>query len=325
MRIRQTIIFTISIIIFFASCEKKDFEIEVKVEDVPQKLVVHSSLRPFSYTSNNQLLYIELLRTTRFDENKRKVIIPDAIVILSKNNIEIDTLYYEDTLKSYIIPYNSISEYPKQGDVFKLIVEKEGYKTVMSETTIPEKVEIQSSEIIPIAFFDEFDKPYSEASFEFTDPSNETNYYEVVISDITELENTFFELSTNNKIITSESYYPSLLEFDKPKPKSLFFSDKTINGRKVDISCFYYAPYIIDGGVPKVMAHYITIHLRNITKDYYIYKTAALQEYYSLEENILYGSGEPVNIYTNIENGYGMFGSYNYAISTHRIEEIIIE
>lgn len=313
------------ILITFNSCEKKDLEIDVELEKQPSKLVVHSILKPFSFSSNNQLLTVEVQRTTPFDENKREVVIPDAIVTLSKNNCVLDTLIFNDSLKTYLIPYNSINKYPKQDDIFKLQVEKEGFETVTSKTIIPKKVEINNSKIIPIAYFDDNERPYSEASFEFTDPINEINYYEVIISDITELENTFFELSTSNKIITSESYYPSLLEFDKPKPKSLLFSDKIINGKTVNINCYYLTPYMINEGVPKVISHYITIHLRNVTKEYYKYKTTALQLYYSLEENILYGSGEPVNIYSNIKNGYGLFGSYNYDVISHKIDEIIIE
>ena len=315
------------LLIFLFSCQKEDFEIAVPENNISEKLVVHSTLRPFSFTSNNQLLTVEIQATTSFNDETRKKIISDATVILKKNNTETDTLEYIDSLKTYLIDLNNIANYPIANDTFTITVNRQDYKTVSSKTILPDKVAITGSDIIPIAFFDDSEpaRPVSEASINFNDPAETENYYELILSDITEREDTYFELTTNNKFITSESYYPTSFEFDKTKPKSLLFSDKMFNGQEVAINVFYMCPFIIIEGIKTIPTHYITIHLRNVTKEYYLYKTTAMKQRYSLQENILYGVGEPVDIYTNIKNGYGLFGAYNYDINQHRIEEIIID
>jgi len=70
--------------------------------------------------------------------------------------------------------------------------------------------------------------------------------------------------------------------------------------------------------------HYISIHLRNITEEYYKFKTTMIQNLYSKQEDILYGMGEPLNVKSNIKNGYGLFAGFNNDIVSFHFDEQII-
>ncbi|MCD6112151.1 MAG: DUF4249 family protein, partial [Bacteroidales bacterium] len=234
-------------------------------------------------------------------------------------------LRYVDSLNTYIIS-NSMSDYPIAGKKYSIQILEDGYKTLTSNTIIPSKVNITDTVITPIAYFDETGSVFSEIAVTFTDPENEINYYELAVSDIAfsyDNADNFYELSTNDNIITSESYYPSLIRFDVDKPKYLLFTDKEINGMKHTLNVYYTPPQREDDN-RYISNHYISIHLRNVTEDYYKFKTSMIQHLYSKKEDILYGMGEPLNVISNIENGYGLFAGFNNDIVSLHIKEQII-
>lgn len=265
-------------------------------------------------------LIIDLQSSTHIFDTTRKDIINNAIVVFYRNDTIIDTLDFDVENKNYIIS-KEMSDYPEIGDKCSLVIQHEDYATISSSTSIPNIIKILDSQIVPVAFFDEYDAPYSEATITFSDPKEQINYYEIIVSGITEEVDSYKELTTNNKVITSEPYYPSLFEFDKTKPKRLLFSDNLINGTTTSVNVFYLAPYKISE-TRYIPQHYVTIHLNNVTEEYYKNQTTFIQHINTLQENILYGSGEPNIVYTNINNGYGVFAGYNSDKFSHKIDSI---
>jgi hypothetical protein len=73
-----------------------------------------------------------------------------------------------------------------------------------------------------------------------------------------------------------------------------------------------------------VSRHLGNIQLKNVTEEYYLFKTSYLQGLYNQKENALYGMGEPMNVFTNIENGYGVFAGYNDHIVQFAVQETLI-
>ncbi len=49
-----------------------------------------------------------------------------------------------------------------------------------------------------------------------------------------------------------------------------------------------------------------------------------IQHLYENTEDVLYGMAEPLNVYSNIENGYGLFAGFNHHIVTLHIPGQII-
>jgi hypothetical protein len=231
----------------------------------------------------------------------------------------VDTLNYIDSLSSYPLNFH-----PGVGDQLSITVKKEGFESVTSSTHIPNKIQIVDTNVTPIAYFNEYGDVYSEISLTFKDPVDQENYYAVRVSDIAYSdynESDFYKLTTSDPIITSESYYPSIMNFNLDNPKELLFTDETINGKSHTLDVYYSPP---QGGSAKnwISEHFISIHLRNVTKEYFQYKTSLIQHLNNKEEDFLYGMGEPLDIVSNIENGHGLFAGFNNDIVSMHINKI---
>ena len=122
-------------------------------------------------------------------------------------------------------------------------------------------------------------------------------------------------LYSDNPAITNEDYYPSVLQFDAFPPTNLYF--KKENNSEPFYIDFYYSPPMssitnMSSGETNthIYFHSATIYLKTVSENYYKYHVSRLKQFYSREGDPLYGVGEPVNVYTNIENGTGIFASY---------------
>ena len=288
-------------------------EIEVNIPEQEHSLVIYSTIVPFT-PPDVKFLNIKV-RTTRNIFDTAKNYTSDALVLMYKNNKIQDTLKYIDSIHCYPINF-----FPAPGDKYFVQVIKKDFKTVTSETFIPAKVKIDTITINPVAYFDEDGSVFSEIAITFTDPVNENNFYELVVSDINfnyDNDANYYELTTNDNIVTSESYYPSLLRFDVKKPKYLLFNDETINGEQHTLYV-YYTPPQHEQDYRFISDHFITIQLRNVTEEFYLFKTTMIQQGYSRVEDILYGMGEPLNVISNIQNGHGLFAGFNFdQVSLH--------
>ncbi|MFW6224670.1 MAG: DUF4249 family protein, partial [Bacteroidota bacterium] len=127
-------IISIIITIFFiaASCTE---EIEIDVPDKERKLVIYSTIVPFTFPQPKQLRVNVTSTKHIFDTTKNTI--KDATVLLYNNNNLIDTLNYIDSLGFY-----SINFHPDVNDQLRITVKKKGFETVTSSTHIPGQVQI---------------------------------------------------------------------------------------------------------------------------------------------------------------------------------------
>jgi len=312
------IVMVIAIISMF-TCTK---ELEIDIPPSKPKLVVYSTFVPFTPPQPKNFIVQVYATAHIFDTVKYPVI--DAIVQLYKNGELFDTIGFYSNCDCYAFPEMFFSNV---GDEYSLIVEREGFETVTAISYIPSKVQIRDTVVIPIAYIDEFGSATSEVEFSFADPVDEINYYEVAISDISFIYDdyqSYYPISSNDNIITSQNYYPDLIRFDVPNPRSLLFSDAEFNGQSHAIKIYYTPPQRFDG--QRILSsHYITIHLRNVPKEYFDFKTTSIQQDYAKREDFLYGMGEPVNIISNIENGFGVFAGFNNDYVSMKIDSVIVQ
>ena len=167
----------ILIIILAISCTK---EIEIQIPNQTAKLVVNSTILPYSFFNTKQLS-VKLSETKHiFDSTNANI--DNAIVLYYENNILKDTLNYVDSLQLYNC--SEANKYPTVGNKYSIRIEKEGHEVITANTTIPSKIYITDTVITPIVFFDETGSVSSEIALTFTDPANEENYYELAVSDI---------------------------------------------------------------------------------------------------------------------------------------------
>jgi hypothetical protein len=315
---KYIIILIVGFLLF--ACTK---EVEIGIPQEKSKIVAYSTIVPFTLPTPKPL-GIKLQSSLHIFENSQSKM-GDAIVMYFENGVLKDTLKYIDSLDMFSIS-NNISDYPITGNTYSIQIYKDGFETITSTTKIPSKVVIKDTAVVPISYIDETGNVFSEISLSFTDPADEINFYEICVSDIAfnyDSSNFFYELSTYDNIITSESYYPSLIRFDIDKPKYLLFNDKSINGKEYTLRVYYNPPQKEDDN-RYIANHSISVHFRNVTHEYYKFKTSMIQHLYNKEEDILYGMGEPINIISNVNNGYGLFAGFNNDIVSIFIPERII-
>jgi hypothetical protein len=306
------------------ACQK---EIEIDIPEQESTNVVHCYLSPDNNLDSN-FVNVEIQRTQSLN-NQSIQYVTDATVVLIEGNISIDTLIYSNELNRYVSETNLLT--PESGKVYNLHVNSNN-KVLTSSAVIPEKINIVETTFIPVSFKDQDAAAISEVGIVFQDPPNENNYYEILFVGYPENYPLFsgdgsivsYDVSSEDEAITSESYYPTLIEFYLDKPKSLLFNDKTFNGElkiltintrfRQSIGAFY--------GFRK---QEVKITLRHVTEDYYLYKTKLYDHLYTQEEDILYGVGEPQELHSNITNGLGVLGSFNSSVNILFVDSMLIE
>lgn len=305
-------------LLIFHSCNFYETKLQIDLPAPNPRLVVHSTFTPFTppiaksfgiSISQN----VGVFDTLKIDQ------VPDAIVKLFINGQFDQDLKYDS---SYGYRPN-FYYFPKAGVEYSISVEKEGFETVTAKGTIPEKVLIKETNLIPFAALDDLKNPLSQLSVTFEDPTEQHNFYEIMVLQDQD-ESSKFKLFTNDQVITSESYYPSPVAFDAKQPDRLLFSDKLINGKTYKLEVTYRAPLVISGGKKYINPHLIFLAFRSVSEDYYRYYTSLLKQMNAVRPEILFGAAEPGTVFSNIKNGYGVFAGYSEDNRTIQVDTIRI-
>lgn len=313
--IRKTKLLTIVGLCLLFSCEK---EISVNIPEREDKLVIHSTFRPFTapYVKDFR---VQLTKSTSILDNQNIDTIANANITLFENNTIIDTLTYIDSIGIY-----SSDKFPKSRKEYRIEVEKTGFPEIIATDIVPEKTEVLQIGVEPIAYHDnEFDSYLSEITLMFKDDGATENYYEVILKEAG--TNHFPELSTNDISIVNERYYPSQLNPALDYPSRLLFSDTHFNGSKKYLSFFFKpAQYIeFENGEPVYFYNnqIIEVYFRSVSESYFNYYRSLIEKLNNQEGDILYGMAEPFEIPSNVEGGFGIFAGYQVDIKQFRIEE----
>jgi hypothetical protein len=274
-------------ILALCSCE---LVVDIDVPFEGEQLVINSFFNPDS-------VWTAAISTNQYILDERPFTrISGALVVVSDENGPVDTLVYSGNGL-----YRANSK-PLPGKQYQVTATKLNYATASGYSFIPQPVTISSMEIHSTQNGNE---PESTIKLRFQDNPDEENFYEITVD--VEGENLHYPSYT---ILTY--HYPVNIEIDEPTfsnetywtgnrilIKDVFYksSDITVNLRSSDYSLMY---------TGKVVAT-----VRNVSEDYYNYiTTAELQE--STTGNPF---AQPVNVYTNIQNGFGIFAGVSVAAS----------
>jgi len=190
--------------------------------------------------------------------------------------------------------------YPSAGNIYSIDVWKDEIKIFSASDTIPEKMIIQNPTWqFPVGMIDEWTTA-GLVSFSFEDDPHCKNYYEIMLAYrshdgllgynyIMEINNEFMTLNTDRS-------WQDI--------RSALFSDSLINGKSVDMK-------IRTQGV--INSNPIII-FRNVSWSYYQYrKRLPVHQFLQNREravDLSFFRGEPIEMYTNIEGGFGVFAAY---------------
>jgi hypothetical protein len=298
------------VLLLFSSCIK---EIDYHVDKAPAQLVVNSVIAAYHPVVVN----ISSLQSV-FDDSLQ--FIPDATVVLSEEGGETDTLNYttNGNYQSYI--------YGKPGKGYRLIVKANGYPTVAATDTVPQKVTINSATKKKSFTLDDTGTPHNDFTVSFTKQTAKTNYYELFF-----VNQSYHKLDSTYKI-----NYESLTATIDPiilASGTTDFNGYTFlfNDSMVAIGEYTISMKMINGttGWGSFKDPVITLRdnanavvLRTVSRAYYTYRSSWLKHTYGRVTNPEFEDyfyfpllGEPQDMYSNIENGLGIFVTYNQDLS----------
>ncbi len=271
----------------FISCEK---EIQYKGEGKDPVLVLNG------ITENDSTFKIYLERSYFFLSNESqgdKYIKTGATVTLTNlSSGEIFTMTNSTIDNKYEFPFIT-----NQNVKFKIDVSHPDYESISSEMTTVPKISLID---VDTSSFETDYGTRKKAILKWNDPVGE-NYYFVKVST--------FNPDANYKI----EYFFSCLDpvfedggssIEGPNEYSeIYFTDKLFNGKEKKLEIDFYS-YPVDSAQSTPIYTYKLISMNKETYQYFI----SLNKF----SNAGFFT-EPVKVFSNIKNGFGIFGSMNYS------------
>lgn len=300
----------ILIIILITSCEKT---ITVSIPAAQPKLFIEG------ITESGDIFKVRVGKVasvlTVTDSNTFKV--NDALVQLYVNNVITDTLIYNPLSHNYIAKNKTIAI---PGNTYLIKAAAEGYFTAEAETTTPAVTLIQDITRKVNVRKDNMGNEMDEIKISFQDNGDQTNYY------LFKIKGPIYAYDTNVVYSSFPCLYSGDADIDRNEvtdPTSInncifsefFMTDKNFNGRQKEITLFtqsnYLTPYL---NTDNNKLYRAVIELYSINDAYYKYRKS-YDNYFNNNDNPF---SEPVLVYSNVKNGYGLFSSVNVVRDTIR-------
>jgi len=249
------------------------------------------------------------LTKTRTPFNEKELFIENARVIIYSENIT-DTLQYMGEgiyMSSHLGLANS---------EYRIDVISNGFEKVTARDYIPKQMALP---LIVSGFCDsvgvnEHGDYYSQFTITFLDDANAKNNYEIFIKHLL-FEDEVWDRGcfSNDPIIVAEGlndYFPN----------TVVFSDAFISGKEKELAINYYPVTYSKptGGQGELVDpnYKVIVYFRNTSENYYKYKKKLAVHLAGQEFDFWAGSGEPVQMFSNVVGGYGIFAGYTERIDT---------
>lgn len=288
--------------ILFIACTK---EVKMKLPKHEPKIVVNCIFN----TDTNIVVYLH--KSSGMFDNATPWI-DNATIKLYKNNLFIGQMEY-DQMGLYVsdIIANENSEY-------RIEVFCEGFDMVNSVDFMPQKPFFIGAVFRDSIYIEAEGKyPISQVKITLEDDPNINNYYEVKL----QTKQINGSSSNNVHVVNLRKNADAVLlnenMFDY-YPKTILFSDKLFNG-KTQVITIDYGCSVINLGYNGNILPYdydLIVHVRSVSENYFNYKKTLYKHLFNQESDVWNGSGDPVQMFTNIQGGYGIFSAYSQIIDT---------
>lgn len=238
-------------------------------------------------------------------------VVKDATPVLFENNVAVDTLVYIPLTFSYRSVKNTVI---RDGINYTYKVSAPGYTPVEANSILPSQSTIAGVARVKNAKTTSFGNLMDEITVRFDDPATNGDFYVVQIFQAGSTSSVYC-VSTSDKDLERIGENADPLSSDNCYDgRYLLLSDANFNGRQKELKVFVDSDEVQDipDGNGNIMRPYVKV-LR-ITADYFKY----LKSY----GNYLWGAdnpfAEPVNVFTNVKNGLGIFALTTAAVDTLR-------
>ncbi len=298
----KNILIFLFVIFLISACEKN---IDIKIPDEGRRLVLNGLLGADSILSVNLTISKYIL-----DSDEKTKPVEGAKVVLYKDNQLIEIL--TDSSAGYYYANYTL----KQGENYHIKVETDNYPDLETETTVPYKTNI--IELDAYQTFNAYDWPETRFTLIFKDNPEYDNYYAV---SVIERRYTTYELGDGEDTVLVDDYHlniyssdPNVFSDDWYLQQDLLFTDELIQGKEYKLQFNAQRNFYDNNNT--VSVYYV--QFKTISKDYYLYYTSLAKHYNAQDEFFM----EPVQVYTNIKNGFGIFAVYAADVDSVRLESI---
>jgi hypothetical protein len=279
-----------------------------KVEDVVEFPVKEKTLVLHCYFSQDSAWLFFVSRSLSVIDNAELKYVTDATV----------KLFEEDELKATLTsitydPETNIPFYrfeglnPQVGKKYKVEVSHPDYPTIYASDvlTTPVNLIIENSKIIDSSLFYDpwLQKSIGNMTASITisvdDPAKQDNYYLLYMYYIDSSEYAVYK----TKIYSYETNNPAV---DKKYDNGLLFTDYLFDGKKYEITF-----KIDDWSFYSGKKYYFVLESMSRARFYYEKSTRL---YYNMQYDPF---SEPIQIFNNIENGYGIFAGFSNSVKVY--------
>lgn len=296
--------FLLLTVFILGSCTR---EIEIAYPEFENKLVVNCLFSPDS------VFKVHLAETAPANQVENEKIV-DAKCEIWADKLLLETLTHTE---------NGVfvsTRLPETGKNYELKIYHEQFGTVTASSYIPQRAVIHNITkedfVYPIRNINLENRYYSVLKLEFSDISGKTNYYYVDFSvrNFT-IHDSVYEYYDWEILFGLNSYSDAIIkeQIIQFEPSYFIFNNETFSEENTIVEALYEYPYSMEGTDNGYQLKY---HFGMVSKEYYLYAQRLLKHDYNQETEILFYYGSPVDMYSNIENGYGIFAGYNFLADT---------
>jgi len=299
----------IALLLFLGSCIK---EVELKDIDVEQYICINGMFCPDNYFTVN------ICKTGHNSIDSKILPVENAKVVLWSGNELIEELTM-DSVGYYSTKINK----PVANKEYTIKVDVPGFKQVTATDIVPDEVPIVKHNVI-------FDNYYAEnwifstLLFSFLDPESVKNYYLINIKRIFNKSYLWTDTAIGSRLIRSDDEIFFRDEnhsklYGAESNSFLIFNDENIfNLTNNNYRINYFEDNV--GSVYADTLYYNTttdiLILKNISKNMYEFYKSYNVFTVIVNESVINQSNYYFNLYSNVENGYGIFAGYNNYLDT---------
>ncbi|HBF89149.1 MAG TPA: hypothetical protein DDX39_10950 [Bacteroidales bacterium] len=288
----KNVLLLILFLITIFSCRKI---IDYKIPDSGRKLVVNS------FFNSEDTIKINLSKSLHILDDAEYEFINDAVVSIYEDDQFVENLTFTSNGN-----YTSNYFIPSQGKNYKIVAWNDDFDEVSAIDYVPNSVLINSVDTATTTFVSQngtlnntIEENVYEFNINFDDPSGD-NYYMIKMQYIYKYQ---YEGETFTYLydIYDLKYNDVIIEKFLSNQGAVIFSDDLFEGENLNLSLFVskYNFYTLQTPV--------IISLYSISEAFYKY-SISLDEQQNVAGNPF---AEPVQVYNNVTDGYGIFAGYS--------------
>jgi hypothetical protein len=308
---KKSVFLTLLSIIILSSCEK---QVTIEIPEKEPRLTVSGFVgkgEPFGVTVGKSRHILAGDASSNWQES---YIVKNAVPVIYENGVAIDTLVYQSS-RQYLTVHNKIV---RMGYTYTIKVMAPGFKEIEATTIVPTQSEIAGTTIHRRARVNSYGEDMDDIIVKLNDPAGEKNFYliQVLRAGYQNAGYGIGCISTADKDIETMGGESDPMETESCYDASnLLMKDDNFNGRQKQLKLSAYSGALepwTDHTNGKVYRPFIRVY--RVTEEYFKY-AKSLGIYANGDDNPF---AEPVNVFSNVKNGYGMFSTYTVAVDTLR-------